>query len=61
MSGHLPSVEVCETALREALSDRNWDRVEAALTAIAVQDPHRAQELVDLMRFGLAVSQREQP
>lgn len=49
----LPSAEQCEEIFHAALSAGDGRGVEAALRLLAVQDPHRAQALLDLTRFAL--------
>lgn len=53
----LPTPEQCERIFHAALGAGDTRGVDAALRCLAVQDPHRAQELLDLTRAGLDVVQ----
>lgn len=57
----LPPVSVLENILQAALEQRDMEGVGHALTLIAVQDPHRAQLLLDTMKVGIAISKERQP
>lgn len=46
----------CERIFHAALKAGDTRGVEAALTVLAVRDPHRAQELFDLTRAALVVA-----
>jgi hypothetical protein len=52
----LPSVEVLETILQRSIETHDWEGVDASLKLIAVQDPHRAQTLMETMKVGIAIS-----
>ena len=54
------SPAACETIARNALKAGDMRAVDAALHVLAVKDPHRAQELVDLMKVALAMSDAEE-
>lgn len=45
-----------ELILHAALRDRDWVGVDAALRRLAVVDPRRCRELIDLVRLALAVA-----
>lgn len=45
----------CEQIFHAALGAGDIRGVEAALTLLAVQDPHRAQHLVDLTKMALMI------
>lgn len=49
----------CERIFHAALAAGDARGVEAALTVLAVRDPHRAQLLYDTTRFGLAIRQEQ--
>jgi hypothetical protein len=51
----LPSVAVLEEILIRSLQDGDATGVDAALKLIAVQDPHRAGELLDTIKVGLVI------
>jgi hypothetical protein len=55
----LPSVEVLETILHKCLEERDIEGVGHVLKLIAVQDPHRAQLLMDTMKVGIAIRRGE--
>lgn len=59
----LPSVAVLETILAKSIEERDWKGVDASMRLIAVQDPRRAQILLDTMKVGIAISRerREAP
>jgi hypothetical protein len=48
--------DVCERIIHAALQQRDWEGLGYALQLLAVQDPHRAQTLVDVMRAGIAIN-----
>lgn len=50
----------CEEIYHAALGAGDIRGVEAALTVMAVQDPHRAQRLMDLTRMALIVAEAGQ-
>jgi hypothetical protein len=52
----MPSVDQCEQIFHAALAAGDLRGVEAALTIMAVQDPHRAQRLVDLAQAALHIA-----
>ena len=52
----LPAVSVLEDILQAALEQRDMEGVGHVLKLIAVQDPHRAQTLLDTMKFGIAIT-----
>lgn len=60
MNTNLPTSDQCEEIFHATLRAGDPKGVESALTLLAVQDPHRAQELLDLTRAALAVA-REDP
>lgn len=55
----LPSVEVLEKILHKCLKERDIEGVGHVLKLIAVQDPHRAQLLMDTMKVGIAIRRGE--
>lgn len=56
MSGELPSPDVLEKIVHAALEQRDMEGVGHALRLMAVQDPHRAQLLLDTLKVGIAIS-----
>ncbi|MEV1315473.1 hypothetical protein AB0J14_05230 [Micromonospora arborensis] len=50
--------DTCEQIFHDALAAGNIKGVEAALTVMAPQDPHRAQGLLDTLSLGLALTDR---
>ncbi|PZG16477.1 hypothetical protein C1I95_17365 [Micromonospora craterilacus] len=52
--------ETCERIFHAALAAGDFKGVEAALTVMAPQDPHRAQLLYDTLRVGLAIAEERQ-
>ncbi|MFJ8690198.1 hypothetical protein [Micromonospora wenchangensis] len=55
--------DTCERIMHAALAAGDMEGVRAALTVMAPQDPHRAQELLDMLKLGLTLadwSNREQ-
>ena len=48
--------DTCERIVHAALAAGDIRSVEAALTVLAPQDPHRAQELIDAMQMGLILA-----
>ncbi|MER7331641.1 MULTISPECIES: hypothetical protein [unclassified Micromonospora] len=48
--------DTCERIFRAALAAGDFKGVEAALTVMAPQDPHRAQTLHDTLQLGLAMA-----
>lgn len=55
----LPSVEVLEEILHKCIKERDIEGVGHVMRLIAVQDPHRAQLLMDTMKVGLAIARGE--
>ncbi len=49
----LPTAEQCEETFHAALRERDIRGVEAALLVLAVQDPHRAQDLFETTKVAL--------
>lgn len=49
----LPSVDRCVEIFHAALGAGDTEGVHAALLCLAVQDPRRAQELIDTAKTGL--------
>lgn len=49
----LPDAAACEEIFFAALPKGDTEGVSAALHLLAVQDPHRAQELLDLTQLAL--------
>lgn len=43
-------------AITLALQEKDMPAVEALLTRLAVRNPHRAQEVIDMMRAGLTIA-----
>jgi hypothetical protein len=52
---HLSAAQ-CEDLFNAALAEGDARGVEAALTLLAVRDPHRAQVLLNSVRLALAVT-----
>lgn len=48
-----PTPEQCEQIILAALREGDIKGVEAALICLAVQDPHRAEELIDTLEIAL--------
>lgn len=59
--GDLPSVEVLETILQRSIEIHDMQGVDASLKLIAVQDPQRAQTLLNAITTGIAISQERRP
>lgn len=55
----LPSVDVLEKILHKCLEERDMEGVGHVMKLIAVQDPHRAQLLLDTMKVGIATRRGE--
>lgn len=53
--------DTCERIFHAALAAGDIKGVEAALTLMAPQDPHRAQHLMDALRMGLVVREAAEP
>lgn len=53
----LPTPDECEQIFHAALTAGDARGVEAALTLMTPQDPHRAQLLLDTVRFALEIAQ----
>lgn len=49
--------DTCEQIFHAALAAGDIKGVEAALTVMAPQDPHRAQGLLDMLHVGLALTE----
>ncbi|MEV0726023.1 hypothetical protein AB0I37_24995 [Micromonospora purpureochromogenes] len=49
--------DTCERIFHAALAARDFKGVEAALTVMAPQDPHRAALLFDTLKVGLAIAE----
>ncbi|MEU7170205.1 hypothetical protein ABZ949_01785 [Micromonospora tulbaghiae] len=49
--------DTCEQIFHAALAAKDFKGVEAALTVVAPQDPHRAKLLFDTLRVGLAMAE----
>ncbi len=58
MSTPLPSPDVLETIVHRALATRDMQGVVYALKLMAVQDPHRAQLILDTIDLGISISRR---
>jgi hypothetical protein len=56
--GPVFDADTCERIFHAALGTGDVRGVEAALTVLAVQDPHRAQYLMDLTRVALHLAGR---
>lgn len=54
----LPSPDDCVAIVRGALHDGDMDSVRLGLTALAVQDPHRAEALVETLKLGILLRER---
>jgi hypothetical protein len=52
----LPPVSALENVLQAALEQRDFEGVGHALQLIAVQDPRRAQLLLDTINVGMAIA-----
>ena len=50
--------DICERIIHTALAHGDIKGVEAALRVMVSQDPHRAERLMETMRFGLALRRR---
>lgn len=50
------TADQCEQIFHNALASGDVRGVEAALTLLAVRDPHRAQTLLDTMSVALAIA-----
>lgn len=48
--------DTCEQIFHAALAARDFKGVEAALTVMAPQDPHRAELLFNTLKVGLALA-----
>jgi len=55
------SPETCVAIFHEAVKAGDADGVQAALTILAPQDPHKAQKLLDSLGLALAVAERMGP
>jgi hypothetical protein len=56
----LPPVEALENVVQAALEQRDFVGVGHALKLIAVQDPKRAEILLDTIKVGLAINRERQ-
>lgn len=56
MRDDLPSADVLETIVQRALEQRDMEGVGHALRLMAIQDPHRAQTLLDTINVGIAIN-----
>lgn len=52
----LPSAEQCEQIFHAALKAHDMEGVVTALCILAVQDPHRASDLLEMLNLGLWLS-----
>jgi len=52
------SADVLAEVVRRSLHDADMQGVDAAMRLLVLKDPHRAQELLDTMRLGLALAGR---
>lgn len=57
---NVPTTDSCERIFYAALEAGDAQGVYSALMLMAPQDPHRAQRLVDALRFALATRQQLQ-
>jgi hypothetical protein len=51
-----PTADQCEQIFHAALAKGDTEGVEAALVGLALRDPHRAQDLLDITRVCLKVA-----
>ena len=56
MSWERPTPDELERVFRAAVSDGDAQGVDAALRLMAVQDPHRAQRLLDALDGALTIA-----
>lgn len=58
MTGQLPSPDVLEEIVHRALQTGDMQGVVHAIRLMAVQDPHRAQRILDTLELGISISRR---
>lgn len=57
---HVFDADTCERLFLAALDAGDFEGVEAALTVMTTQDPHRAELLFNTLRVGLAIANERQ-
>lgn len=54
------TADECEQIIRAALPARDMETIAAALTVMAVQDPHRAKTVHDTLRLGIDLTTKQE-